>query len=98
MKFAARADIILGGNNTASYTVNTADVDGNGLLDVLVGRRGQPNVAYLQGPGLDFSLEMPFGTGRDNTYSVGGADLDGDGDIDLYVGNAGEPNAIYFQE
>jgi len=79
------------------YAPALADLDGDGLDDLLLGRwRG--GVAYYRNTGGSFELvnetvaELPRGS---NTIPAL-ADLDGDGDFDLLLGSSGG-GVVYFE-
>jgi hypothetical protein len=79
-------------------SVATADLDGDGDLDVVIGT------------GLDQAVEIYRGTGyrmleetadilpeTAETVAIAAADLEGDGDIDLVFANAqGQPDSVYL--
>lgn len=70
--------------------VAAADVDGDGRLDLLVGRGAGPATLYLNEGGLRFraSPEEDFAAGID-VRAVALGDLDGDGDPDAVVAGGG---------
>lgn len=81
------------------YAPTLADLNGDGLDDLLLGRwRGE--VAYYQNTGDGFELmeetflELPRGSNPVPEL----ADLDGDGDIDLLVGQSGGGIAYFRNE
>jgi len=88
--------LVFGPVSSRSTSVEVADVDNNGQLDLVVGEYGGQNLVYL---GPTFAATQRFGTGSDDTTSVQVADLDNDGDLDLVTGNTGAngaQNAAYF--
>ena len=101
-----------GSDDTRSVAV--ADMNGDGVLDILVGNAGQPNVVYLNDGAGDFhtgavNCAAPpenvrcFGTGSDQSGSVAVSDMNGDGALDIVVGNEGSPesgeqNVVYLND
>ena len=84
--FQAAKDYNLG---SAINSVVTADVNGDGKLDVLVGMGGtHDNVGVLLGNGDgSFQPIVAYDSGGNNTLSVVVADVNRDGHPDLLVGN-----------
>ena len=81
----------------ATIHVATADLDGDGDLDIAVANRnGQPNYVYYNDGHGGFARSSQYGTGRDQTRGIAIVDFDGDGKLDIINPNIGEPNAIYF--
>ena len=67
------------------------DVDGDGDVDIVLGKSGgQPNVLLLNQGGGTFVEATGFAGGSANTRAVSLGDVDGDGDLDLLVGNGGD--------
>ncbi len=84
-------------NTGASLGTSWADFDGDGDLDLYVGRWNQPNLLYRNnGDGTFTDVAVAAGVadgGRGE--GVAWADFDGDGDLDLYLSNLGQPNRLY---
>lgn len=86
-------------DSTAEWTnkVELADLDGDGLVDLLFANGGdystpgtpQPNrVFFNRGPGARFEerTRQVFGSRGDLARVIKARDLDGDGDVDIFVG------------
>src|SRR5262245_24437316 len=76
------------------YDVATADVNGDGRLDVVVVDYGDTNVAVLIGNG-DGTLQSPvyYATGK-QPLGVAVGDLNGDGKPDIVTGNSYYPVSV----
>ena len=86
-----------GSVDDSTIDVETADMDADGDLDLILANRDfQQNYVYLNNGALDFSVRLPFGTGSDNTRSVAVSDINSDGILDIILANIDEPNRIYF--
>ncbi len=83
----------------ATYALAAGDIDGNGMVDLLVGNYFHKNTVYR-------NLNLPMGqiptwssTATSRSDAVAWGDVDGDGDLDLAVGNeVGQPDQIYLNQ
>jgi tetratricopeptide (TPR) repeat protein len=91
----------------SGYSATLADADGDGWLDVYVGRDGwsgpAPNGLYRNRSGHFEDVTEKAGVGdRGSTFVHLWSDFDRDGDLDLYMANgitgAGDVNALYRNE
>jgi len=80
-------------NNTTSVAIG--DVNGDGLVDLVVGQNGDVNRLHLSSNGVAFALGTDIGAETDATSSVKLGDVDNDGDLDLLAGNGGDGNRLY---
>lgn len=73
---------------TGGVTVGTADVDGNGVDEILVGAGpgGGPHVRVLRADGSELSSFFPFPEGFRGGVTVAGGDLNGDGRDEIIAG------------
>jgi hypothetical protein len=81
--------LLLEEKGEASASVNTGDLDGDGLPDIVLGKgRHWPlyNRVLLNNGKRGFSTSN-LGSAPDRTYSAALADLDGDGDLDIVISN-----------
>jgi hypothetical protein len=91
--------INLAGSGTRTQTAAVADLDGDGRLDIVLGRPGQPSLIYLNSGG-DWSTVQPRqlpGSGR-TTLSLALVDVSGDGMTDIVLGNNGEVSQVYLND
>jgi hypothetical protein len=85
-----------------SANVDIGDLDGDGLLDVVLAKgRHWPlvdRVLFGDGAGA-FPRAHDLGTASDRTYSGRLADLDGDGDLDVVLSNDHpDPKLVYLND
>ncbi|MCP5156362.1 MAG: VCBS repeat-containing protein [Ectothiorhodospiraceae bacterium] len=73
------------------------DMDGDGRVDLVVGRFGLPDLLFLnQGGNTVFAgTGAAIGTDALDTVSVAVGDVDGDGDFDVVAAIAGGPDRLY---
>ncbi len=86
---------LLHADKEATFVTSTdwGDYDGDGDLDLAVGRSGFFNSVYLNHNGT--LQHIWTSSEQDNTTCVAWGDYDGDGDLDLAVGNDGQVNRVY---
>ena len=83
-----------------STSVAVADIDNDGVMDLVIGNDGTSNMIYLgvSAPLGDYSgvSGLPFGSSNGPTVDVEVGDIDGDGALDIAAANDGMPNVIYW--
>ena len=70
------------------------DLNGDGLIDVVVANARQPNAIYVQQTDRSFA-RIPFGEPDGMTYGVVVADLNGDGRPEIATANSDGQNLLY---
>ena len=88
------ADDISGDRNRTSSLI-TADIDGDGDIDVLVGNDIQANRVYINDGAGNFTGADISSTSY-NTKSLAVADINGDGSMDVLEGNYNQSNYGYL--
>ncbi len=81
-----------GGALAATRSMAVADVNGDGMVDLIIGNVGQNQVLMDQGNGnySEAPIDLPGGTLV--TYSIAAADINGDGMVDILIGNMAQSN------
>lgn len=99
---AYQAAIILVEEPLRSANAEVADVDGDGVNDIMlaIGRHWPgPNVLFRGDAAGGFTAADTLSTPHDRSYSLSVADMDGDGDLDLVVSNdKPDPNYVLLND
>jgi hypothetical protein len=96
---ASQNGIDLVNNLPGAHTVRSADLDGNGALDVIAVSRESGEVLWLQNPGGPSPAFARHVVGYvQGAYTAYPGDLDRDGDIDIVVVGAGELNPAAVEQ
>ena len=81
---------------TTPYALTVGDLNGDGVIDVVVGNVEAPSVVYFNdGTGRHFT-PVTFGDNKGTVYGFAIGDLDGDGVQDIAAARSDAPNVIYF--
>lgn len=84
-------------NTGKTFSVNLADVDQDGLIDIYIANFQTQNILYRNLGNMQFEDITTFSRAR-STYNAMGAlffDYDNDGDQDLYLTHDGQANILY---
>jgi hypothetical protein len=96
--FSDSAAVSLPGGSQSTFSIALGDVNGDGLLDAVVGNAdGQPNQLLINsgdGTFSDNTVLVTLPGGNQYTLLIALADVNGDGLLDAVVGNAGQPNQL----
>ena len=86
-------------NPYVSQSIAVGDMDGNGDLDIVVGRGAGYSSIYLNDGKGNYNATRSFGSWFDTASSMAVADMDNDGTLDIIVGNGswstGRQNVVY---
>ncbi len=99
-RFPGDGEQLPGPADSQTRSVTIGDLNGNGLLDIIVGNDSQQNLIYFNngsGEASTFNVQ-PFGPADNTTWSVATGDLNADGALDIIVGNDTDANMIYFND
>ncbi|MEZ5464677.1 MAG: FG-GAP-like repeat-containing protein [Lysobacteraceae bacterium] len=88
------------GTTSGDYTRDAqfADIDGDGLLDLIVANDGNPTRLFLSGAVDGWIGGINLGNEVESTREVALGDVDGDGDLDVVAANNGQPNRLYLND
>ncbi|NOZ24222.1 MAG: VCBS repeat-containing protein, partial [Planctomycetes bacterium] len=91
--FRVGVDIALDADNTRAIAV--ADIDGDGLADVIVGNYGEVNKWYRGNGDGTFQAAVNITGDVQNTTCVAVDDLNPGGNVEILFGNYGQVNRVY---
>lgn len=86
--------VVLGGESDKTYAIAVADLDNDGMNDIIVGNKGSKNLILLNKEGTFQSQNLPGGLS--NTRSIIAADLNNDGMLDIISGNDGRSHLVPY--
>ena len=90
------AQQVISTNVDKAYSVYTADIDGDGDLDVLSASKNDTKIAWYEN-GNSWNETILSETGNFGGYGVHAVDLDGDGDMDV-ISCSKDDDIIYWYE
>jgi PKD repeat protein len=79
-----------------STSIDIGDVNGDGLLDVVIGNLGATNRLYAGAGSGMFGFGIDIGSDIADTGDIALADVDVDGDLDVLAANLGGANRLYL--
>jgi hypothetical protein len=92
-KFDKAIDLPDGGT-FETHSIAAADVDDDGLVDIIVGNNRQMNYVLKNKGNSNFEYPKELPGGRLRTYAIAIAEVNSDGLLDILVGNRGQGNQI----
>ena len=96
--FSAARTIPFGPASATIRMTEAADLDGDGLLDIVAIDERWGTAIYFGQRGGTFTERVPIGDLRISPYALAVADLNGDGKPDIVVGNVSAPSIGYFND
>jgi VCBS repeat protein len=96
--FSAARTIPFGPPNATIRMTEGADLNGDGLLDIIAIDEREGTAIYFAQRNGRFSERVPVGDRTTTPYALATGDLNGDGKSDIVVGNVEAPSIIYFND
>ena len=84
-------------NANGARLATTADVDGDGDLDVLSASISDDSIRWYENDGSEGFTVHDIDTSADGAYSVTTADVDGDGDMDVLSASAWDDSIHWYE-
>lgn len=92
--FAKKHDFGTGTYETRSVAI--ADMNNDGVLDIVTGNLNAANIIYFGDANFTFTETRAFGSADTDTYSIALADFNKDGFMDIVCGNYLKPNSVFL--
>ena len=90
--------VTFGDLSDRTLSVKVADMNDDGLLDLILANRDGGQNKILLGRGhLQFGSAISFGSGKDDTRGLAVVDMNGDGRPDIVTANIGEANGVILR-
>ncbi|HSS48249.1 MAG TPA: VCBS repeat-containing protein [Thermoanaerobaculia bacterium] len=84
--------------DAAFRMAEVADIDGDGLLDIVAIDERRGVTIYFGQPGGTFSAGLPLADGKAAPYALAVGDLNLDGRIDIVVGHVEAPSTLFLND
>lgn len=94
--FSTERTIPFGPPNATIRMTEAADLDGDGVLDLVAIDEREGTAIYFGQRNGTFSARVPVGDRTPTPYALAVADVNGDGKADIVVGNVEAPAVVYF--
>jgi hypothetical protein len=94
--FAKR--VPFGPPDAAIRVAEAADLNGDGLIDIVAIDERRGGFVYFNQPDGTFSAGVAFGNSKIVPYALAVGDLNRDGKIDVVVGHVQAPSTVYFND
>jgi hypothetical protein len=96
--FALDIRLPFGPNDAAIRVSEVADLDADGLLDIVAIDERRGTTIYHGAPEGAFETGLTLSDGKVTPYALTVGDVNGDGRIDVVVGNVEAPSVIFFND
>jgi hypothetical protein len=96
--FASERRIPFGPPDAIIRMAEAADLDGDGLLDVVAIDERRGPAVYFGQKDATFSPGLALDNGKATPYALALADLNRDGKVDVVVGNVEAPSSLFFND
>jgi hypothetical protein len=93
-QFTKKLDFGSGTFETRSVAI--ADMNNDGILDIVTGNINGSNIVYFGDKNFTFNQTLLFGSKDTDTYSIALADFNKDGFMDIVTGNYLKPNSVFI--
>jgi hypothetical protein len=96
--FSSLKRVPFGPPDAAIRMAEVADLDRDGLLDIVAIDERRGVAIYFGQKDGTFSTGLPIDNGKVTPYALAVSDLNRDGKIDIVVGNVEAPSTVYFND
>ena len=96
--FSAAHTVPFGPRNASIRVTEAADLDGDGLLDIVAIDERSGTAAYFGRRDGSYAAGVVVAGAKPTPYALAVADLNGDRKPDIVVGNVEAPSSVYFND
>ena len=86
----------IGKQTDKPYALAVADLNLDGLVDIIVGYVNASSMVYFNGGAENSFIPIPFGDDQGTVYGFGIGDFNKDGLPDIGAARSRAPNIVYF--